>query len=487
MKQLRFALIAAGSLFAYAQAEDGTETVDIGTRRQLLVDDYAIASKQAVVREQGVVTKQNGGRPIFDARFYGTVLHDDGRFKLWFRKPGNEGYGYAESNDGLHFTKRADVTGINFAGDFNLAVEIDSHATDPGRRFVGGYDAPGMAAGIAVSADGIRWTPLNNGKPVTFRAADCHNQFLWDPIAGVWRLFTRTDFGSGGGPLAFSVAKDFEVRGTRGMVNRGLPEKPDGWVIVRQWWLNRNGAKEYLRRQVYSMTVWIHEGIYFALMSVYEFPADLREGLTTDKQTRHERDVMTFYLATSRDCDKWDLNWVYEGKPIVPRGPAGSFDKDGVFPSSTVVTHDDRHWFYYSGMNERHGTAERKPPVWFDSDRAIGVATLPRDRFVALVAGSERGTITTKPFSLVGSRLELNLDAKAGTCLVEVLDTAGVPLEGFTGSDAMLIRDEDTLVAVPRWTDREDLQSLVGKTIRLRFHLTNAALYAFAVGDPARP
>ena len=173
-------------------AAEPPKLVDIGTRRQLLVDDFALAELSRVTREQGEVTKANGGKPIFDARFYGTVLHDEGRFKLWFRKPEQQGYGYAESLDGLNFETKAALTGINFAGDFNLAVEIDPNAGDPSRRFLGGYDAPGMAAGIAVSPDGIRWTPLNDGKPVTFRAADCHNQCLWDPMAKVYRLFTRT-------------------------------------------------------------------------------------------------------------------------------------------------------------------------------------------------------------------------------------------------------------------------------------------------------
>ncbi|MDP6722564.1 MAG: hypothetical protein QGF59_28130, partial [Pirellulaceae bacterium] len=143
-----------------------------GFRKQLFVDDFVVAETQSVTRVLGQVTKANDGKPIFtDGRFYGTVLHDEGKFKLWFRKPGTSGFGYAESSDGLTFKNRADVQGINFAGDYTLAVEIDPAETDPQRRFKAGYDAPGMAAGIAHSADGIRWTPYNDGKPVTKRAA----------------------------------------------------------------------------------------------------------------------------------------------------------------------------------------------------------------------------------------------------------------------------------------------------------------------------
>ena len=362
----------AAILITAAESDEG-DIVPVGLQKQLLVDDHVIAETRSVERVLGPTEKANDGRPIFEeGRFYGTVLHDEGRFKMWYRRFGQGGYGYAESDDGVRFSKEADVTGINFAGDFNLAVELNRPGGGPGIRYVAGYDAPGMAAGVAVSGDGIHWTPLNDGKPVTFRAADCHNQILWDPTAGTYRLFTRTDYGTGGGPLADTVAQRFEVRGTRGMTNPDILADPADWDIVRQWYFNREGEDEYLRRQIYSMTVWIYEGVYFALMSVYEFPGDVSEGLESDRLRRHERDVLNFYIATSRDCDDWDLTWVYAGEPIVPRGPDSSFDKDVVFPSSTVVTHDDRHLFYYSGNNERHGTAELDPPVWFDKQRRSG-------------------------------------------------------------------------------------------------------------------
>ncbi len=142
--------------------------LQVGLRKQLFVDDYIVTEKRNLTRTLGQVRKANHGKPIFtDGWFYGTVLHDEGRFKLWFRKPGTNGFGYAESTDGLSFTKRADVRGINFAGDYTLAVEIDPAETDPLHRFKAGYDAPGMAAGIAHSADGITWTPYHDGKPVT--------------------------------------------------------------------------------------------------------------------------------------------------------------------------------------------------------------------------------------------------------------------------------------------------------------------------------
>jgi hypothetical protein len=470
------------SLSTHSAIADDATPVPVGIQKQLLVDDYVVAETRNVERVLGRVEKVNDGEPIFkDGWFYGTVLHDQDRFKLWFRKFNSGGYGYAESMDGINFSKKANLTGINFAGDINLAIELNRPDAEASHRYLGGYDAPGMAAGIAYSKDGIKWRSLNDGKPVTFRAADCHNQVLWDPIAKTFRLFTRTDYGSGGGPLANTVAADFEVRGTRGMTNPDIVANPTAWRIVRQWYFDREGKNEYLRRQIYSMTVWVYEGIYFGLMSVYEYPGDVSEGRETDLLRRHERDVMNFYIATSRDCDNWDLTWVYSGKPIVPRGADRSFDKDVVFPSSTVVTHADRHWFYYGGGNERHGTAELDSAVWFEKHRAIGLATLPLDRIVGWHAGARPGTILTRPFVLEGATLLANVDAKHGAISVEVLGSDGEVIPGYGTEDSVVHSRVDDLRFRPKWKAKRDLSELVGKTVRLRFRLTLADLYAFQI------
>lgn len=444
----------------------------VGLRKQLFVDDFIVSEKQRVTRELGIVTKVNQGQPIFtDGWFYGTVLHDDGKFKLWFRKPGTQGFGYAESADGLSFSKKADISGINFAGDYTLAVEIDSAETDPRHRFKAGYDAPGMAAGIAHSADGIRWIPYHDGKPVTKRAADTYNQILFDPEAKTYRLFTRTDFGTAGGLT--------ELRGTRSMTNPAPKTNPANWTLVREWIFDKEGKSEAQRRQIYATTCWIYEGVYFALLSVYDSPGDVSEGKVSDTRKRHERDVMNFYIATSRDGDSWDMHWVYAGQPLVPRGPDGAFDKDIVLPASTIVTHADKHWIYYAGANERHGNEQVK----FDRKHAIGLATLRLDGFLGLSAGENAGTVVTKPFKLEGNALLVNVDAHRGQASLEVFDEFGQPLDGFCGEDVVPVTERDELRWHPRWKKHADLSALRNKVVRLKFRLRDAQLYSFQISD----
>ena len=481
---MRYLLLFCLLVAADAVATPTEEYVEVGLRKQLFVDDYVVAKRSGVVRKLGEVTKANGGQPVFrDGRFYGTVLHDGGRFKMWYRHYESKNYGYAESTDGIHFEKWGLIKGINFASDVNMSVTIDPHESDRKHRYKASYDAPGMAAGLAYSADGFNWTPYNNGKAVTYRAADTYNQIFWDGDANTYRLFTRTDYGKGGGPLAKTAAKDFEVRGVRSMVNPDVKADPTNWTLVRQWYFDREGPKEYLRRQIYALTDWIYHGVHFGLMSLYEYPSDVSEGKTTDPFRRHERDIMSFYIGTSRDADTWDLSWVYSGTPFVPRGGDGCFDKDLVLPASSIVTHDDRHWIYYEGATERHGTFELEVPVEFKREHAIGLAWLRLDGFVALVADDLPATVETRPFKLEGSTLEVNVDAIGGEFWVEVLDGDGQAIDGLSTGSAHKYRSVDELRLRPRWKGRRSLDSLQGKEIRLRFHLRNAKLYAFQIAS----
>ncbi|MCP4815177.1 MAG: hypothetical protein GY888_21930 [Planctomycetaceae bacterium] len=191
--------------------------------------------------------------------------------------------------------------------------------------------------------------------------------------------------------------------------------------------------------------------------------------------TRHQRDVMNYYIATSRDGSSWDLNWVYNGQPLVPRGPAEAFDKDLIMPASTIITHQGKHWIYYGGANERHGT----PEVVFQRDHAIGLATLRRDGFVALRAGNQPGIVITKPFKLIGDRLSVNVDAGMGEIRVEVLDVHGQPIASYTGNNAPRASGVNDLTWQPRWKSVSNLAALRNQVIRLKFTLQNARLYAF--------
>jgi hypothetical protein len=464
-------------------AAETTAPIKIGFRKQLLVDDYVVARRSGLKRSLGKATKLNDGKPLLvvdepwetNAGFYGTVLHDSEKFQMWYRVRRDPwALGYAESVDGLVWRKPklglVEMDGnkqnniINRDWGWTFTCFIDPHETDPAHRYKACYgDRRKARACLAHSPDGIRWTSYNGGEPVTGRAADTCNQLLWDADANVYRLFTRSDFGSNAGTG--------EIRGTRGMTNPDVKANPTNWTTVRSWKLDREGADEARRRQLYQLTDWIYEGVHFALLFVFEWPDDRSEG-GHDLHKRHERNVLSFYIATSRDGDDWDLSWVYAEKPLVPRGPDGSFDKDWVQPSSLFITHADRHWIYYAGSKERHGMSPY--------EQSIGAATFRLDGLVFLQAADEPGTLVTKPFVLEGKDIAINAAARSGEMVIEILDAAGQPIPGFTRADAEPLDGKDGLRLRPRWSSRSPA-SLEGRTVRLRFTLKNASLYAFRV------
>jgi len=490
------------------------DRVSVGLQKQLMVDDYVVAKKENVTRALGKVKKYgivleptlptdfipppgqrreedyerdlksgkkpNGSPVALDFGYYLSVLRNerDDKFQMWYMAWRLAGVGYAESKDGIHWTKPLVGEGgkdniVHHSQGFSCTIDPTLPWGHP-EKYKGAGDFQNSNSRVALchSPDGIHWADYNDGKPVSHRAADTHNQLMWDPIKQQYRLLTRTDMDAGGG--------EKEWRSTRVMVHdegNDLMKHPTAWKTVadkiavddpideRNRWGNP-------RLQFNGMTNWIHEGVYFGLMDVYTMgESGFFDGY--DYETKHEDDYMDFYIGTSRDGITFDKSWIYARKPLVPRGPAGSFDKDGIKPPSQIVTYNDEHWIYYGGMAERHYSIGRH--------LNIGLAKLRLDGFVCLEAKDTPGTVVTKPFKLEGSGLEVNVDAQAGRIQIEVLDEEGVPIPGFSGKEAADYEVVDNLRLKPAWKDNRDLSSLTGTVVRIRFRMRNAKLYAFQI------
>ena len=490
---------------ACSQLAVGGQPLAIGLRKQLLVDDHVIARHENVTRtlnqpfKHGAVLKPTlpsdmGG--IF--AMYITVVRNekDDKFQMWYeagdivRPDGSVNYrgtSYAESEDGIHWTKplvsadgRSNIVLPATGQAVMLDSTVDWGAPDKYKAAYMHVDSSGdtCAANLAYSADGIHWKPYNDGKQVTHRAADTHNQILWDPLRQAYRLSTRTDMARRGEPEWRSVRIMYHE-------NNDLMNHPTAWKTLRDKivvndplrQLYPNSVTEVL--QYHHITCWIYEGIYFGLLNVCTKPRT-QVYADNDFQTRHEEDVSDFYLGTSRDGLDFDPAWVYRRDVFLPRGPAGSWDKDTVFPSSNVVTFEDQHWFYYCGVNERLFNANDKRSA------AVGLATLPLDRFIDWRAQGKLGTITTRPLRLEEEILQVNVDSRGGRFYVEVLDADWQAIPSFTADDATRYDGVNQLRLRPAWGDNTDLSQLVGRTVRLKFYLHNARLYSFQILKKAR-
>ena len=138
---------------------------------------------------------------------------------------------------------------------------------------------------------------------------------------------------------------------------------------------------------------------------------------------------------------------------------------------SPQVVVGDRMLFYYSGWSKEHGAS--------DNEAAIGLATLPLDRFVSMEPRKDSGSLTTKPFKFEGDQLLVNVETRGGALRIEVLDDDGKTILGYDAASCVPIT-AGALRAEAQWRGKL-LKELSGKRIRLRFHLTRAKLFSFQV------
>lgn len=398
--------------------------------------------------------------------------------------------GYAESKDGIHWTKplisadgRSNLItyGGKTQGTFHEATFMIDPTVSWGHpeKYKAAFNPGNTMCAMAHSPDGIHWTGYNDGDSVTGRAADTQNQILWDPIAGRYLLVTRTDLGAEGGA--------HEVRAARIMAHikdNDLQNHPESWETLATIAVDDPKGEETplgaAVLQMENMDVWIYENIYFGLMHVLkigEFTGGYGgERKVADPDARHETDVIDFYIGTSRNGADFDMSWVHAREPFIERGGHGEFDKDMLHPAPEIVNRGDEHWIYYGGMYFQHASPDEAKT----RGGKVGLATLPMDRFIGQAANG-RGTITTKPFKLKGSTLQVNVSAKSGDFLVEVLDEESRPIRGYAAEDAESYIGIDELSLTPRWKIHGDMSKLMGRVVKLRFHLRDARLFAFQV------
>ena len=79
----------------------------------------------------------------------------------------------------------------------------------------------------------------------------------------------------------------------------------------------------------------------------------------------------------------------------------------------------------------------------------------------------------TKPLTLNGGELHLNVDANQGYIIVSVTDDTGEALENYV-SDQIVGNQLDAGVEF-----KHSLKALKGRKVRLRFQLRNASLYSY--------
>ncbi len=200
-----------------------------------------------------------------------------------------------------------------------------------------------------------------------------------------------------------------------------------------------------------------------------------------------EPQQVDIHLATSRDGVHFTR--VCRGQPFIPSGDVGYYDCMAMAcsqPEPIVV--DDTVYIYYAAANFPHSVdVTTGEPGELTCGAAL--ATFKRDRFASLETSNRDAgpcRVVTKPFTVRHPKLFLNAATwLQGSIRVEALSRDWQPIAGFTAPQARAIQG-DALDHPVRWNDHADLSKLLGKEIRLKFHMTRARLYAMTLANADR-
>ncbi len=457
---------------------DGKAYLELGSSRELFVDHYLIdrlKNAQLVLHhplDEGSVLKCD--RP-WEFPFAGcpTVIKDGDKYRLYYRGMSGTGDGshvesicYAESPDGIRWTKPElglfEVKGSRnnncvYANDppfsHNFTPFLDTRpGVDPQQRFkaIAGVKKSGGPWAFA-SADGIHWKKLGDKPIITKGAFDSQNVAFWSQLEGKYLCYFRT-FKNNVRWVSRATSDDF-VNWTEPVEMKFL--HGDGAAPAEH--IYTNGTHPYFRAP----------HIYIAIP--FRFMPGRR--VLTKQQAKavkvhpnYAKDCSDGILMTSRGGDTYDRTFLE------------SFIRPGI---------GWRNWVSRTNMPGLNvvQTGENEMSIYVLCDYAQPTVHLRRfsmrlDGFASVRGPYSGGEMSTKPFTFTGKSLLLNFSTSAaGGIRVEIQDADHKPIPGFTLADsAEMIGNEIERAA--SWKGKQDVSSLAGRPVRLRFVLKDADLYA---------
>jgi hypothetical protein len=482
--------LLALALTGIAAAE---EALDIGSRLELFADGALIERLSGGARQE--LHHPTAREVVFEtdrpwegnAVNYVTVFQDGDRYRMYYRgadvvytpegykEPHPDLYCYAESRDGIHWTrptlglfefngsKENNIVWMGIGGH-NFAPFKDSNpAATPDAR----YKAIGSGRNKAErglwafkSGDGIHWSLWSKGAVITKGAFDSQNLAFWDSERGEYRDYHR-DFRNG---------RDIRTCTSKDFLNWTDP-------VFLEYTPNR--MSELYTNQILPYYRAPH--IFLGFPTRY-----IDRGWTPAAEALPRIDYRRLRGAKSRR----EGTAITDGMFMATRDPlrftlwAESFNRPGLRTTDT--------WFY-GDVYQNWGLVETASAI-ADAPRELSVYftestmqerkaylrryTIRIDGFVSLAAPLSGGEALTRPLRFQGGRLLVNYSTgAAGSIRVEIQDAGGKPLPGFALADCAELYG-DSLEQAVVWPKQPDLGALAGKTVRLRIELRDADLYS---------
>lgn len=507
------ALAVLAPSFLSAQIKsDGKSAIDIGSRLELMVDDFLI--------------ERFGGKAYFllhhpepheivlvhDAKWegsgcgYHSVFKDGDLYRMYYKSwhldvqpPGKVKTNahplfccYAESKDGINWYK-PDLGLFEFDGSKKNNISIapgkaGMAIADPGHPAVfkdENPDCPADARYKAVilsskphgllafkSADGLHWSLMSDEPVITEGAFDSQNLAFWDPVRGeyraYWRIFT-------GGVTDGTTWKPAGIRAIRTATSRDFlkwgPHEDLTYVDSPPDELYTNQIKPYYRAPhifIGFPTRYIDRDWSDSMKALPELE---HRQMRSKASKRYGTAITEGLMMTSRDgkCFKrWNEAFL---RPGIERNGTWNYG------------HQYIAWHVVETKSALEGAPNElslyaTESYWTGNSSEVRRYTLRMDGFVSINAPMSGGEFVTKPLIFKGDKLVINFSTSAaGSVQIEIQDTDGSPLPGFTLNDCPPIFG-DSIERTVTWKTDSDVSRLAGKPVRLKFVLKDADIFA---------
>lgn len=505
---MRLTLAAGLSVLIFTTIGLGNEqaVLEIGSRRELFVDDYLIDQFQgARLRLHRPIPREVS--LVFDKlwegneSYYMTVFKDGDLYRMYYRGR-NVKYDlkglhlthpevvcYAESRDGIRWhrpnlglfafdgTKENNILWKG-VGVHNFSPFID-HA--PGCPAEEKYKAVGHGQGGLYafrSADGIHWERMSDKPVITNGAFDSHNVVFWDEERKQYREYHR-DFRNGR-DIRTSASADFLKWEDSRFLTYAPPESrhepqpqdstedhPAGRVSQ----LYTNNILPYYRAPhlfVGFPTRYIDRGWNATTRTLPNYAYRKLRGAVSKREGSAMTDGM---FMTSRDGNNfriWPESFIRPGLRQKDNWFYGdNYQNWGIVETASAFADGPPELSFYVTESALQGNSV-----------TIRRHTLRLDGFVSAEAPLSGGRLQTRPLRFSGNRLSVNFSTSAvGTIRAAILDTDGNALRGYELSDCIPLYG-DSLNGTIRWKDGPDVAELEGQPVRLLFELRDADLYS---------
>ncbi|MEZ6131757.1 MAG: hypothetical protein R3C59_24120 [Planctomycetaceae bacterium] len=439
------------------------DVVSIGSQRELFVDQFLIdklpdgVSLKVQEPVPGEVVLVTGEPWEGNTCAYYSIFQDGDLYRMYYRgshwennKAGHpEVTCYAESKDGIHWTKpKLGLYEWDGSKDNNIVwngigthcftpfldANPDCSADEKYKAISRGRPQGKKGLYVFKSPDAIHWSLIKEEPVITDGYFDSQNLAFWDPHTKQYVDYHRT-FIDGVRAIQMCTSDDF-VTWTEPVLLK-YPGAPN-------------------------------QHLYTNAIRPYPPAPHIRIGFPTRFLPKTQQVEPVF--MSSRD----GVTFHRFEEPVIPQ--TAPEDRDG-----------NRSNYMANGLLKLPG----KPDEWSvygteayyeGPDCRLRRFVYRRDGFVAL---SGTGSVLTRPLAYRGNSLSVNYRCPDGGSLtVELCDADGKALSDFTVDQCQQL-ESDSVNARVVWNGTRSLADMAGKIVRLRFHLNHADVYAFEFSEEA--